>query len=129
MFRFDKDITFRQLYDVLKRYKEYISIKKILQWSCCLRSACMLFFLVNGLNKKLYPESRLPATINELVAGFSREDIEKCIFGNFEKCSYKTVSHEDFNVDLIGDLDSENSNTRGSHCDDNDQTAIVVFYE
>ena len=82
--------------------------------------------LVNGLNKKLYPESRLPTTINELVAWFSCEDVGKCMFRKCEKCSSKTVSHEDFNVNLIADSDSENSNTSNSDCD-NDQT--VAFYE
>ena len=51
------------------------------------------------------------------------------MFGKCQKCSSKTVSYEDFNVDLIADSDCENSNTSGSDCNDNDQTAIVAFYE
>ena len=51
------------------------------------------------------------------------------MFGKSEKCFSKTVSHEDFNVDLIADSDSENSNTSDSDCDHNDQTAIVALYE
>ena len=87
-------------------------------------------FVVNGLNKKLYPESRLPTTINELVARFSCEDVEKCMLGKCEKCSSKTLPHEeDFNVNLIADSEFENSNTSDSDCDDNDQTAIVAFYK
>ena len=46
-------------------------------------------------------------------------------FGKCEKCSSKTVSHEDFSVDLIDDSDSENSDNDS----DNDQTAVVAFYE
>ena len=51
------------------------------------------------------------------------------MFGKCEKCSSKTVSHEDFNVDQIADSDSENSNTSDSDCDDGDQTAITNCYE
>ena len=38
-FKFGKDITFRQLYDVMKRHKAYIFNKKIPQWSW-LREIC-----------------------------------------------------------------------------------------
>ena len=125
-FKFGKDITFIQLYDVLKRQRKYIFNKKVLQWSYLCDICENALFLVNGLNKKLSPESWLPATINELVVRFSCEDVEKCMFRKCEKCSSKTLSHEDFNVDLITDSDSENSSTSYSDCDDNDQTAIVV---
>lgn len=64
-----------------------------------------------------------------MVTGFWHEDVEKCMFGKCQKCSSKTVWYEDFNVDLIADSDCENSNTSGSDCNDNDQTAIVAFYE
>ena len=76
----------------------YIFNKSVPQWSCLCEISENSLFPVNGLNKKLYPEIRVPATINELVAWLSCEDIKKCMFG---KCSSKTVSHEDFNVDLI----------------------------
>ena len=51
------------------------------------------------------------------------------MFRKCEKCSSKTLSHEDVNVDLNFDSVSENSHTSDSDCDDNDQTAIVAFYE
>ena len=59
-FKFGKDITFRRLYDLLKRHKEYIFNTKILQWLCLCEICENALFLVNGLNKELYPESRLP---------------------------------------------------------------------
>ena len=49
------------------------------------------------------------------------------MFGKREKCHSKTVSHEDFNVDLIADSDSENSNTSDSYYNHSDQTAMAVF--
>ena len=126
---FGKDITFAQFYDVLKRHKEYIFNKKFPHWSCLCQIYENALLMVNGLNKKLYPESGLPATINELVAKLSCEDVEKCMFGKCEKYSSKIVCHEDFNVDLIADSDSEHSNTSDSDCADNDQTAIFAYYE
>ena len=113
----------------MKRHKEYIFNKKIPQWSSLCEICENALFLVNGLNKKLDSESWLPATINKLVARFSCEDVEKCMFGKCEKCSSKIVSYQDFNVDLIADSDSENSNTSENDCDDKDQTAIVAFHK
>ena len=43
-FKFGKDITFRQLYDVMKRHKEYIFNKTSLGILACVRSARMVFF-------------------------------------------------------------------------------------
>ena len=128
-FKFRKDIKFRQLYDLLKRYKQYIFNPKIPQWPCLCEICENALFLVDGLNKKLYSESRLPTTINKLVVRFSCDNVKKCIFGECEKCSSINVSHEDFNVDLVADSDSENSTTSVSDCDDNDQGATVPFYE
>ena len=128
-FKFGKDITFRQLYDLLMRHKQYIFNTKIPQWSCLCEICENALFLVNGLHKKLYPESRLPATINELVARFSCDDVNKCMSRECEKCSSINVSHEDLNVDLVADSDSENSITSVSDCDDKNPSATVAFYE
>ena len=68
---FEKKLTFRQLYDILKRNKQYIFNKKIPQWSCLCKICENAVFLVKELNKKLFPECRLPETVNELVAKFS----------------------------------------------------------
>ena len=46
-------------------------------------------FLANSLNRKLYPESRLPAIINELVARFSREDLKNSCLGNAKRAVLK----------------------------------------
>ena len=105
-FKFGKDTPFRQLYDVLKRHKEKIFNKKIPQCSCLCEICENGIFLINGLNKKLYPETRLPATKNELIARFSCEDFEKYMFGKCEKCSSQTLSRGEFNVNLIADSDS-----------------------
>ena len=51
------------------------------------------------------------------------------MFGDCEKCSSMNASHEDFNVNLVADSDSENSTTSVSDCDDNDQGATVAFSE
>ena len=59
-FKFGKDITFRQLYDVLKRYKGYISNKK--------NPSVILLFPVNGLNKKFFLSTK-SASISHRWAG------------------------------------------------------------
>ena len=110
-FKFGKDIRFRQLYDLLKRHKLYIFNTKIPQWSCFCEICKNALFLANGLNKKLYPESRLLKTINELVQRFSCDDVKKYMFGECEQCSSINVSRDNFNVNLVADLDSEPSTT------------------
>ena len=64
--KFGKKITFRQLYNMFEKNKQYVFNKKIPQWSC-LRFEIYenATFLVNGMNKKLFPECRLPEMINE----------------------------------------------------------------
>ena len=50
-------------------------------------------FLVNGMNKKLFPECRLTVTVSELVAKFScGGEAEDCIVGKCDVCSTSPIS-------------------------------------
>ena len=118
-FQFEKDITFRQLYDVLKRHKECIftawkvskygvflvriflysvriqenTDQKKLSFGHFSRNVLIKRSSVDLLERDLQecsfcgqwilcPESRLPATINELGVRFTCEDIENACSGN-----------------------------------------------
>ena len=53
--QFGKKLTFRQLYGLFKRNKQYIFNRKIPQWSCLCEIYENAIFLANGLNEKLFP--------------------------------------------------------------------------
>ena len=85
--KFGKKMTFRQLYDLLKHHKRYVFNRKIPQWSCLCEIYENAIFLVNGINKKLFPECRLPQTTHELVVKFSCNNTEDRMTGKCEVCS------------------------------------------
>lgn len=63
---FGKKLTFRQLYDT-KNNKQYIFNRKIPKWSRLCEICENAMFLVNGMNKKLFPECRLPETVKDFL--------------------------------------------------------------
>ena len=74
---------------------------------------------------KQKPLSRSPTSINELVARFSCDDVDKYIFDNYEKWSSYKISCESFNVDLVAVSELKNSTTSFTDCNDNGK----VLYE
>ena len=117
--KFGKEITFRQLYDLLQRHKQYVFNRKIPQWSCLCEICENAIFLANGINKKLFFECRLPETIRELVAKFSCNDIEDCMTGKREVCSSTKLTCDNFNSSSDSDSTSDDSSDTNeeSHCD------------
>ena len=114
-----KKITFRQLYDLLKRHERYVFIQKIRQWSCLYEICENAIFIANGINKKLFPECRSPETIHELVAKFPCNDTEDCMTGKCEVCSSTKFTCDNFNTSSDSDstsVDSSDTNDE-SHSD------------
>lgn len=108
--KFGKKITFRQLYDMFKKNKQYIFNKKIPQWSCLCEICENATFLVNGMNKKLFPECRLPETVNELVAKFScSTDDENCMNTRCNECKSTGIMLTNFNIESQTDTDDASS--------------------
>ena len=125
---FGKKLTFRQLYDIFKKNKQYIFNKKIPQWSCLCEICENAVFLVNGMNKKLFPECRLPETVNELVAKFSCSEEPACMNSQCDECSSTEMDITNFNVELLSDADTSNDDI--SETDDAERTKdSVTYYE
>lgn len=72
---------------------------------------------------------RLPTNINELIARFLCDNLEKCMFRKCEKCSSYSMSCKNLNVDLVADSDPRNSTISINDCDENGQAEIIAFYE
>ena len=104
-----KKKTFRQLYDLLKRHKQYVFNRKIPQLSCLCEICENAIFLANGINKNLFPECRLSETIHELVAKFSCSDTEVCMTGKCEVCSSTKLTCNNFNTSSDSDSTSDDS--------------------
>ena len=117
--KFGKKITFRQLYGLLKRHKQYVFNRKIPQWSCLCEICENAVFLANGITKKLFPEGRLLETIHELVDTFSCNDTQDCT-GKCEVCSSTKLTCDNFSTSSDSDSmsdDSSDSNEE-SHSDE-----------
>ena len=125
--QFGKKLTFRQLYDLFKRNKQYIFNRKIAQWSCLCEICENAIFLVNGLNKKLFPECRLPVTIHELVGKFSCTDDENCMTGKCDKCSSTKLTSDDFNATSDSDLMSPDNASDVE--EEGDSEGKISYYE
>ena len=127
--RFGKELTFRQFYDLLKRHKQYIFNRKIPQWSCLCEICENAIFLVSGINKKLFPESHMPETIHELIATFTCDDHEDCMTGKCEKCSFTTITLDNFNTDTATDNNSTSVDTTDEESCDEGTMNYICYYE
>ena len=126
---FEKKLTFRQLYDILKRNKQYIFNKKIPQWSCLCEICENAVFLVKGLNKKLFPECRLPETVNKLVAKFSCSDAADCMTSQCDECSSTQIETNHFNAELVLDADSSADDSSDNENEVDRPNDSVSFFE
>ena len=125
--QFGKKLTFRQQYDLFKRNKQYIFNRKIPQWSCLCEICENAIFLANGLNKKLFPECRLPVTIHELVGKFSCTDDENCMTGKCDKCSSTKFTSDGFNATSDRDLTSPDDASNVE--EEGDSEGEISYYE
>ena len=68
---FNKQLTFRQMYEMIKVHKKYVSNRDIPQ-STCLCDICEnSVYLVKGINIKLPKDMQLPTNPHDLVETFS----------------------------------------------------------
>ena len=125
--KFGKTITFRQLYDLFKRHKQYVFNRKIPQCSCLCEICGNVIFLTNGINKKLFPECHLPETIHELVAKFSCSDTEDCTTGKCEVCSSTKLTCDNFNTS--SDSDSTSDDSSGTNEESHSDGDSICYYK
>ena len=118
--QFGKKITLYQLYGLFKHSQQYIFNKKILQYSYLFEICEKALFLVNGLNKKLFPGCRLP--VSQLVAKFSCSDAENCMIGEFSEWSSAKLNSDIFNTRSTSDSDSTSASD-ASDADGEDENA------
>ena len=100
---FTKSLTFSQLYNFLKAWKEYSYNKNIPHGSCLcdIFETCVL--LAKGLNKKI--EEPLPKNPHYLVEKFACYlNIKKCVLDQCQSCS-----SNNFNFVLKKDHDNSGS--------------------
>ena len=90
-----------------------------------------MHFLVNGMNKKLFPECRLPVANHELLAKFSCSDTENCMIGECSECSSTKFSSDNFNTKSTSNSDSRSpcdvSDVDGE--DENVDEDSISYYE
>lgn len=87
--KFEKLLTFSQLYDFFKAHKEYSYNKDISHGSCLCEICENTTLLAKGLSKVL--ENSLPTNPHDLVEKVACNlNIKKCAINQCETCSSKT---------------------------------------
>ena len=88
-------------------------------------------FLVNGMNKMLFPECRLPETENELVEKLScSTDEPTCMNTQCDECSSTGMEPTNFNIGLQSDSDTSSDDDIDETDDAEESTKdSVTYYE
>ena len=94
--KFQKKLTFRQLYDFIKFHKQYIFNRSISHWSCLCKICENAMMLCTVINKVIpNKEMKLPENLHDIVEKFLREDIDEkkdCMMGDCLRGSVTNLS-------------------------------------
>ena len=85
--------------------------------------SALVIYLVEGMNKKLPREKRLPTSMNNLVERFSCSPDQACIFSQCDHCHQHSIPVGAFDTDFIASGSERSSN------DTDDVNQHVTFYE
>lgn len=109
--KFEKELTFSQLYDFLKAHKEYAFNKNIPHGSCLCEICENATLLAKALNKVL--ENPIPSNPHDLVEKFACNlSLKKCASSQCEQCSTfdfgprKSDSHSESSSSSSSEKDS-----------------------
>ena len=76
--KFQKKLTFRQLYDFIKFHKECILNRSISHWSCLCQICDNAVMLCTGINKLIPNEEiKLSENAHDIVEKFRCEDVDE----------------------------------------------------
>ena len=103
---FDRILTFRQLYKFLKKHKEFVFNKGILQASGLCEICRNLIFLAKyqSLSMSMSPKLNLPiqTNIHSLIEAYSCDSSSKaCMYSTCDECCDTGLKVEDFKDDCI----------------------------
>ena len=122
--RFQKKLTFRQLYDFLKFHKEYIFNRSIPHWSCLCEICENVVMLCIGINKIIRnKEMKLPENPHDIVEKFKCDNVDDqrdCMIGDCLSCSVTDLSLSNFggsssessDSDISDDVDGINTDVK-----------------
>ena len=133
--KFNKKLTFSQLYDFLKIHKEYIYNINIPHASCLCEICDNSLWLTKGLNElKREFKERLPNNPHDLVEKFSCDsDKAECMLEKCASCKSSVMIDQRLVEEALEDEDSKDSSESDSSRDSEDSESEsditeVVFY-
>eukprot|EP00111_Clytia_hemisphaerica_P013977 TCONS_00041134-protein len=125
---FQRDLTFRQLYDFLKKRKQYKFSNQTPHESCTCEICENIRLLVTAVNRKMKNiDARLPSTVNDLIAEFTCQNAgENCMKSLCEDCPTVKINEEDFLDQDSASAKSTNDDNSDSETEEDDD---ITFYQ
>lgn len=128
---FDRELTFRQLYDFLKKHKQYKYSSQTPNESCTCEICENITLITSAVNRKLKNiDAKLPVNVKELVGEYSCDvsnaDCMKSICLN---CPALTIEDSDFkDSSSTASSDSEESSSN-DNSDKEDECDEIKYYQ
>lgn len=106
---FERDLTFRQLYDFIKKHKQYKFSNQTPHESCTCEICENSSLFANAINRKLKNiDSKIPNNVKDLVGEYSCEITNAdCMNSTCQNCPSVVLSNEDFKDNTSNDSVSE----------------------
>ena len=121
---FDKDLTFRQLYDFLKKRKQYKFCNQTPHESCTCKICKNIRLFTSSINRKM-KDSKIPNNVKELVEEYSCDVSNAyCMKGTCLNCPSVSVSLDD---GASSSRSSSSSESEGDSDSDNDDSELKYF--
>ena len=123
---FQREITFRRLYDFQKRHNQYKYSSQTQHESCTFEICENIKLLTSAVNRKLKNvDSKLPARVKEIVGEYSCDVAnKKCMKSVYPQCPWHTITSSDFE-----DSSSSPSNSDDSSRADSDEKMKMKCYQ
>ena len=124
---FQRELTFRQLYDFLKRRKQYKYSNQTPHESCTCEICEDVNLLTSVVNRKLKNvDSKLPASVKKTVREYSCDVAnENCMKSVFPECPSLTITDSDFKDSSSSSSNSDDSSSADS--DEEDENGIKYY--
>ena len=123
---FQREITFRRLYDFQKRHNQYKYSSQTQHESCTFEICKNINLLTSAVNRKLKNvDSKLPARVKEIVGEYSCDVAnKKCMKSVYPQCPSHTIASSNFE-----DSSSSPSNSEDSSRADSDEKMKMKYYQ
>ena len=123
---FQRELPFRQLYDFLKKHKQYKYCNQTPHESCTCEICENIHLLTTAVNRKITNiDSKLPSSVNDIISEFTCDKADgKCMKNLCDDCPTIQIDEEDFQ-----DPSSSSSRSSNSGSDNEKENDEISYYQ